>query len=325
MQIIDGFTHLLPRTVYDKLVEVHPTEELLGFDEGTFLWDLDKRFTDMDDLGIDKQVTMLALPSLWRGIDHDVAPEAVRFANDEVSRIASEHADRLIPVGTLPLLGEEYEDEFDRCIDDLGMAGIQIFANVDGQPIDSPEFRWIFDRAEAEGVALWLHPQLTDWYEWDGLYLLNKILGWPFDTSMAMSRLVFSGVMDDYPDLQFVVHHMGAMIPHFVDRLQTFYQHTVEHLGQYPDRGFSELSEPLRDAYRRFNVDTAVSGSAATFHCSYDYYGVDNVVFGTDYPFGPEMGRLWVKQIPDLIDNAEDISDEDRERLYHGNIESLIS
>lgn len=154
--ILDAFTHVLPERVYRRLRERYGFEGLTG--SPSFLWDVDRRLADMDEFGIDKQVVTIAPPSIWRGKGPEAVYELTAFANDELRSFVDRHPDRFIAVGTVPMVGEEFLAEFDRCIDDLDMAGIQIFSNIEGEPLDTPRFRPLFERAERHGVPLWLHP-----------------------------------------------------------------------------------------------------------------------------------------------------------------------
>jgi len=149
---------------------------------------MENRVRVLDKFRIDKQVLTIARPDIWMNMSKDLLFEMTRYANDTVAEAASKYPDRFIPVGTLPVPTEEFLPEFDRCMNELGMAGIQVFSNVDGKYLDAPEFRAVFEKANATKTPIWLHPQLRE--EWSNDFILNKILGWPFDTSMAMCRLV---------------------------------------------------------------------------------------------------------------------------------------
>lgn len=320
---IDAFAHVLPKPFIDEMLEVHPTEELEAVTDAPRFWDMDIRFDDLDEFGIDKQVITLARPPIWQGIDRDDALEMTRLANDEVKKMADEHPDRLIPVATLPFLDGEFVDEFERCIDDLDMAGVQIFSNVDGKPIDAEPFRPFYDVVESKDVPIWLHPQLHEWHEWDSEYMLHKILGWPFDTSLALARLVFGGVMDDHPDLKLIPHHMGSMIPHFSNRLDMFHQMLIEHRDVYP-YPVNELEGTVEETFSRFYGDTCRCGASEILEDGLDFFGEDKFVFATDYPFGPDEGRGFLREEVQGVENM-DIDDETRQKIYGENLESMLA
>ncbi len=319
----DAFSHVLPAAVVDRLAEVHPTEELRTFGASRQLTDIGKRLRDMETYGVDRQIINIAAPHLWHGVDPDAALDVVRFANDEIRRIADEHPDHFVPVGTLPFLTDDYLDEFDRCVDELGMPGVQIFTNVSGRPLDDPAFRPFFERADAAGAPIWLHPQLIESYDWIDDYIDHKMLGWPFDTTLAASRLIFGGVLDDCPDLRVVLHHAGGMLPMVDERIESFAQTRREDEMYVEDTGSTE--RPIPAYFEQFYADTAVSPrrSDHAVRAGLALFGPERTLFGADYPFGPEEGRFWLEHTVDVID-AMDLDDATREAIYADNVERLI-
>jgi aminocarboxymuconate-semialdehyde decarboxylase len=318
---IDAFAHVLPRPFYEELRDAHPTDELAALDDANRFWDMSIRLDDMDEFGIDKQVITLARPPIWQGLDPADALELVQLANDEVARIGNEH-DRLIPVGTLPFVTNTYLAEYDRCVEDLDMAGVQIFSNVDGQPIDGPEFRELYARSAEKGTPVWLHPQLHEWHEWDSEYMLHKILGWPFDTTLAMARLVFSGITDEYPDLTVIPHHMGAMVPHFTSRIGLFHRMLTQHRDVYPYRTPKFEGDVVAE-FRQFYADTCRGGDASILEDGVDFFGDDRLVFATDYPFGPDRGRGFMSEEVQGVQNM-DVSEAVRDQIFGENFRTLI-
>lgn len=318
---IDAFAHVLPQRFADALQERHPSDELSALEDAERFWNMDLRTEDMDEFGIDRQVITLARPPIWRGIDADDALELTQIANDEVARMGDEY-DRFVPVGTIPFVNDEFLAEYDRCVEDLGMPGVQIFSNVDGQPIDGPAFRRLYDRAASNETPLWMHPQLHDWHEWDSEYMLHKILGWPFDTSLAMARLVFGGIMDEYPDLQIIPHHMGAMIPHFASRIEMFHRMLVEHRDVYPYRT-PEFEGDVVEQFRRFHGDTCRCGDADVLADGLEFFGDDRLVFATDYPFGPERGRGFMREEVRGVEEM-DVTDGVRQQVFGGNLAAML-
>lgn len=314
--IIDGFSHILPKRFAEDLSQAHPTDELRELASFGYFGEVENRVRLLDKYSIDRQVLTLARPSIWLKLHKDIVMRMTQSANDAVAAIAKQFPDRFIPVGTLPVPNEESLSEFDRCIEDLGMAGIQIFANVDGKTLDDPEFRAFFEKANETGVPVWIHPQL--WKEWSTDFVLDKIFGWPFDTSLAMSRLVFSGIMEQCPNLKLITHHMGAMIPHFSERIKGFYE-----AGIFPRVKFAPLSKDPLEYFRRFYADTVLNGSVHAFACGYKFFGPDQIVFATDYPFGPEKGETWLKAALRQID-AADLAAPERHKILGANLKALI-
>lgn len=320
-EVIDAFTHALPRRFVEEMNAAHEPEELSDVGSLSYLTAVDKRVDVMEELGVDKQVVTLAKPQSWLGIDPEDAIDLARVANDGIREMATDHPDHFIPVATLPFLEGEYLDELDRCLDDLGMAGVQIFSNIEGRPLDEDAFRPFFERVDDRQVPIWIHPQLYSWYPWIDDYRDHKALGWPFDTSLAISRLVSSGIMEEY-DLDVVTHHGGGMIPHYGSRLKRFNEPRGDDSKLDSDQ-FANVTRPVDEYYRSFFADTVVNGSANQLDCVYEYFGPEQVVFATDYPYGAGEGRKRVETTVSLVQEM-DVPPDVRSAIFAGNIESIL-
>ena len=314
--IIDGFSHILPKTFAETLYQAHPTDELRELASFGYFGDMETRVRVLDKFKIDKQILTIARPSIWLDLPPNIVMKMTRLANETVAEMAGRFPDRFLPVGTLPVPSEPYLEEFDRCMDDLGMVGMQIFANVEGRNLDEPQFRAFFEKANNSRTPVWLHPQL--WKEWPTDFVLDKTLGWIFDTSLAMSRLVFSGIMEACPNLNIITHHMGAMIPHFSERIKGFYE-----AGIFPRVEFAPLSKDPLEYFRRFYADTVLNGSVHAFECGYNFFGPDQIIFATDYPFGPGKGETWMEGALNQI-RAIDLPKAERDKIFSGNLMNLI-
>lgn len=315
--VIDGFAHILPTSFAETLMQVHPTDELRKLMKHAYFPDMGTRVRVLDRFGIDKQVLTLARPSTWMGMASEEVPRMTRLANDAVTQAAKQFPDRFVAVGTLIMPTEEYLPEFDRCINELGMGGIQIFSNIGGKPLDDPQFRPFFAKASATRTPIWLHPQLVQ--GWPEDYALDKMLGWLYETTVALARLVFSGMMEAFPDLRVVTHHMGAMVPHFSGRINGFY----ENRSLFPETGLVTLPRPPLEYFKRFYGDSMLTGAVHAFECGLKFFGPRHVVMATDYPYGPERGELWVKETLEQID-AIHLPHEEKEMILGGNLLELL-
>jgi aminocarboxymuconate-semialdehyde decarboxylase len=157
------------------------------------------------------------------------------------------------------------------------------------------------------------------------LYEIWWTFGWPYETSAAMQRLVFSRLFDRLPDLKIVAHHLGAMIPYFEGRIG----YGLDQLGaRTADEDYGALlaSMPRRpyDYFKMFWADTAVFGSRAATECGLAFFGPDQVMFASDAPFDPEGGSLYIRETLRIIDTLE-IPDADRRKIYQGNAERLFN
>src|SRR5262249_61308892 len=172
--------------------------------------------------------------------------------------------------------------------------GIQISPNADGHPPDGERFKPVFAAMAAYDLPIWLHPartpEMPDYTaEAKSRFEMWWCFGWPYATSVAMARLVFSGVFDRHPDLKIVTHHLGGgMIPFFDGRIGA----GMEVLGsRTSDEDYSQvlksLKRPHLDYFREFYADTALFGAGNGLSCGLDFFGADRVVFSTDAPLGP--------------------------------------
>lgn len=315
---IDGFGHVMPKSVCDALLKLYPSQEAKELSVLTYFGDMENRVRVLDKHHIDKQVLTLARPPIWINMPANVVLEMTKRANDGVAEVAALYPDRFIAVGTLPLPTEEYLDEFDRCIKDLGMAGIQILSNINGKNLDDPAFRPFFAKANQTNTPIWLHPQLHA--EWSQQYLLDKIFGWPYDTTLAMCRLVFSGIMEQFENLNIVVHHMGALVPHFSERIKGFY----DARGIFPRANFAPLKKDPLEYFRRFYGDAVLNGAVHAFECGYKFFGPEHIVFATDYPFGPKQGEEWMAGAVHQVETVT-LPQQEKDLIWSGNLLRIIN
>jgi predicted TIM-barrel fold metal-dependent hydrolase len=132
---------------------------------------------------------------------------------------------------------------------------------------------------------------------------------------------VFSGLFERHPNIKIITHHMGAMIPYLEGRIRLGWSDQLGSRTADEDAAHlrRDLSRPAVDYFRRFYADTALSGSAIGTRCGLEFFGADNVLFGTDCPFDPEGGPMYIRVIDGL-----DVPADERERIYHRNIRRLM-
>lgn len=325
-EIIDANSHVMTEAVLDELEAVHPSDQASTLRSAPRLFATDERVDFLDRHGIDQQVINLARPTIWRGLEPEEALSVTRTANDEVRRMADEHPDRFVPTGTLPFLDGEYLDEARRCVEELDLPGIQIFSNVDGRGLDDEAFDEFWATVDALDVPVWIHPQLHEWHDFEtGETWIYKMLGWPFDTSVAIARLVFGGVLDRHDGVEVITHHLGGTVPYLVGRFRSWYQTRQEEPDLYAEQDVAELSEPLDHYLERVHADTAVSsqGESYPLECGYAFFGPDNLVYSSDYPMGPDEGEYWPTTILEAIDGLP-ASRAEKEAIYAGNAKRLL-
>jgi len=176
---------------------------------------------------------------------------------------------------------------------------------------------------------IWVHPtRLPTFADYQGedfsQYEIWWTLGWPYETAVFMSRLVFSKIFDMHPDIKIITHHGGGLIPLLEGRVGPGW----DQLGSRTSRvNYKKLLEELKhrpiDYFRMFYADTALFGARAGTECALDFFGVDHFLFASDSPFDPEKGPMYIRETIKIIDNL-DISEEDREKIYIRNAEKLF-
>jgi len=330
--IIDIYTHILPDTFFREMSRVSPKLENIGarLRGVKKLFDLDLRFTEMDQIGDYRQVISLPNPPLEEIAQGETAAQLARVANDAMAELVSRYPDRFPGfIACLPMNNPgEAEVELHRAVRDLDARGVQIFSNVNGLPLDREEFRFVFAVMSGYDLPIWLHPargsNFPDYLSEDrSLFEIWWTLGWPYETSVAMARLVFAGVFDRWPGIKMITHHMGAMAPYCEGRIG----HGWDQLGtRTSDADYSSIRASMKmrpvDYFKKFYADTALFGAAAATRCGLSFFGVDQVLFASDTPFEPEPG-MYVRETIEVIEGLE-ISTDERERIYWKNAQRLL-
>jgi predicted TIM-barrel fold metal-dependent hydrolase len=225
---IDIFNHIFPKRFFHKMLEVAPAHKDMGkrVREVPVLYDLDARFRVMDQFDDYAQVICIASPPIEVLGDPKVSPDLAKVANDGMAEYAARYASRFPGfVASLPMNHPEAAlAETVRAIEELKAVGVQVFTNVNGQPLDLPQFKPIFAKMAEYDLPIWMHPargaNFPDYLsEQKSKYEIWWTLGWPYETSVAMARLVFAGYFDEFPKLKIITHHLGGMIPYFEGRV----------------------------------------------------------------------------------------------------------
>jgi aminocarboxymuconate-semialdehyde decarboxylase len=330
---IDLFCHILPPAYFERMTAVstrgaYMQKRVRGIPA---MVNLDERFRMMDLFGDYVQVLSLAAPPLEALAPPAATPELAAIANDAMAETVARHPDRFPGfIAAVPMNNPDATvREIDRAVSALGAAGIQIFTNVNGRPLDEPEFSPIFQRMAEIGRPIWLHPTRTGAFadyatEQTSKFELWWTFGWPYETSVAMARLVFAGCFDRWPNLQIITHHMGGMIPYFAGRIGP----GLDQLGARTDDEdltvyLKRLKKRPYDYFKMFFADTALFGARHAIECGLTFFGIDQVVFASDFPFDPEKGTFNIREtIKDI--EALPISAAERQQIYEGNARRLL-
>ena len=330
---IDLFCHILPPAYFKRMTEVSTRGAYMQkrVREIPAMVDLDVRFRMMDLFGDYVQVLSLAAPPIEALGPPGQSAELAQLANDSMAETVARHRDRFPGfIASVPMNDPDATvREIDRAVTGLGAAGIQIFTNVNGRPLDDPAFTPVFERMAQLGRPIWMHPTRTGAFadyatEEKSKYELWWTFGWPYETSVAMARLVFAGYFDRWPTLRIITHHMGGMIPYFAGRIgpgldqlgaRTDDEDLTVHLKRLKKRPF--------DYFKMFFADTALFGAPDAMACGLKFFGVDRVVFASDFPFDPEKGTFNIRETIKDVD-ALPISAAERQQIYEGNARVLL-
>ena len=328
---IDVFPHILPskflkaflarspksfrKSIWYKILGVLPT-----------LSDLDHRFRIMDRYEGLTQVLTLASPPIETVLEPNDAIELARIANDEMAELVVKYPDRFVAaVACLPMNDiDAAVDELDRAITELGLKGIQLFTSINGKPLDSEEFMPFYAKMANYDLPIWIHPRRDrpgpDYStERESKYLISSLFGREYETAAAMTRLVFAGVLEKYPELKLITHHFGGMVSFLEKRIEGLYDWHEERLGY---KYTQNLTERPINYYRKFYCDTAY-GSAAGLTCAHVFFGPDHMLFATDMPYDSELGNRKIRETIRSIEQM-DIADHEKKKIFEENARRLL-
>jgi predicted TIM-barrel fold metal-dependent hydrolase len=333
MRHIDGFCHFFPRALFERMSQTSGgTRDIGKRMQGVRpIHDLDARLKMMDEFDDYSEILSLGLPPLDAMAGPDRSPELARIANDGLAELCAKFPGRFAGyVGALPMNApDEAAKEAERILTDGNANGLQLHTNVSGACLDEPRFFPIFELAAKSGKPILLHPARTADFpdfaaEKKSKYEIWTILGWPYETSCTVARLIFSGLTTRLPQLKFVIHHLGAMIPFFDARLDTGWATLGSRTSGEDYSGVLKmLGKPLLDCFREFYADTALCGGRIGTVCGLEFYGADHVLFASDAPFGPQGGAGYIRDTMKVIAGL-DIAQTDKEKICWRNAQALF-
>jgi predicted TIM-barrel fold metal-dependent hydrolase len=326
--IVDIYCHIFPDAFFQEMNRIAPRlgnigARLRGVKK---LFDLDERFREMDEFGDYREIISLPNPPIEDFANGEVGLELARIGNDAMAELCARHPARFPTfVAALSMTNVEGSvEEARRAVKELGAGGVQIFTNIAGRPLDDPAYERIFATMAELDQPIWLHPARTSAMpdyasEPKSRFEMWWCFGWPYDTSVAMVRMVFCGLLDRYPNLKIITHHLGGMIPFYDGRigpgLQVLGSRTLD---EDYSKVLPALKRPHLDYLHDFYGDTALfGGGIQAVRCGLEFFGSEHVVFATDTPLGPIAPTI--ARIREL-----DISEADRRKILAGNAERLL-
>lgn len=270
-----------------------------------------RRLEDMDRVGIDVEVLSLSTPNVYFAPPARQA-EVARLVNDAYADLAARHPTRFKGFASIPMDDPDAAlRELERTQDELRMNGVIVLSNINGRALTDPRYRPFFVECDRRRVCVFIHPMIPASAEPFAEYVLGPIIGFPFDTTLAVARLCYAGVFRELPNIRWILGHLGGAVPYLMERM---------------DNGWRDFAEcrvnidELPSVYlKRLYYDT-VSFSTAALSLTRDLVGADHMVMGSDYPHLLGSIERAVSSIESL-----DIPAADKDRIFSGTARDILS
>ncbi|HMG34156.1 MAG TPA: amidohydrolase family protein [Blastocatellia bacterium] len=324
---IDIHTHYYPEA-YFQLIREAPSSEfsfdrdptgrtIIKYRGARFfgvtapMTDVAKRLEDMDRVGIDVEVISLSTPNVFFADDKQ-QPEVARKVNDAYAELVATHPARFKSFASIPMDSPDHAlKELHRAIDELKMNGVVLLSNIRGRALTDPAYRPFFAEANRMNLCIFLHPMIPTNAELFSQYVLGPLVGFPFDTSLAVARMCFDGMFEEFSNIRWIIAHAGGAIPYLMERL---------------DNGFRDFAEcrakidKLPSIYlKRLCYDT-VTFSPYVLRMVRDLVGSDHMLMGSDYPHMLGSIERSVSSISELP-----IPDHEKEKIFSGTALSMLN
>jgi aminocarboxymuconate-semialdehyde decarboxylase len=326
MRKFDLHTHYYPPIYFDKIREL-PSEFSFGqspsgqtiityrgarfFGVTPAMTDVAKRLEDMDRVGIDVEVVSLSTPNVFFA-DASHQPEIARMVNDAYAELCAQHPARFKAFASIPMDDSDAAlHELHRAINELKMNGVILLSNIGGQPLTSPAYRPFFAEANRMKLCILLHPMLPANTDPFREYVLGPIVGFMFDTTLAVARMCYDGMFRDFPDIRWIVGHLGGAVPYLVERMDNGHRDFVECRAKIDE---------LPSVYlKRLYYDT-VNFNSHMLMMVRNMIGADHMVMGSDYPH--LLGSI--DRAVSSIENL-DVSEAEKDRIFEGTALSILN
>ena len=321
---VDVHTHLYPPGYLDALVgsgrvtrerDANGTEVLLSSGARLVtltppMTDVDRRWSDMEQAGIDVQVLSLTAPNVYFE-DAGLARELARASNEYFAELVSRSHGRLLALASIPVNHPDVAiEELAYAIDTLGMQGLIVACNINGVRLDAPELRDVFREIHRREVPVLLHPSEPPGAEAMADLGLVPLVGFMFDTTLTVARMAFSGMLDELRGLRLIVPHTGGAIPYLWARLDNGWRAYPEARRRCPQPPSAYLGELYYDT---------VSFHVPALRAAYETVGAGHIVLGSDYPhvIGDPAAAVATVQ-------ALDLADAERQAIFSENLAGLL-
>jgi aminocarboxymuconate-semialdehyde decarboxylase len=273
--------------------------------------DVGKRLEDMDRVGIDTEVLSLSTPNVYF-VEGKAQADVARMVNDAYADLVAKHPGRFLGFASIPMDDPNAAlRELERAMGELRMQGVVLLSNIRGRALADPLYRPFFEEADRRRLCVFVHPMIPVAADAFTEYVLGPLVGFPFDTTLAIAKLCFAGVFKQLPNIRWLVAHAGGAVPYLMERLDSGW------------RDFAEcrvnIDEPPSVYLKRLYYDT-VTFSAHNLRLLRDVVGADHMVMGSDYPH--LLGSI-DKAVSSIA--AMDFTDSEKEQIYSGTALSIMN
>jgi aminocarboxymuconate-semialdehyde decarboxylase len=326
MKRIDLHSHVIPETMleawreqpelYQTKVEGEGHNRVfvrgkVRFDLEPEFYDADAKIESMDRKKLDISYISPGPQTFYYGLKGEQAAKTARLVNEGIARMVEARPDRLRGMATLPMQEPELAiTELERVVREYGFRAVEIGTAIGDEELAEPKFRPVLRRAQELKVVIFAHPNTQGSAGRLDCYYLTNLIGNPLDTTIMVGKLMFSGALDELPDLKILLAHGGGFLPYQIGRFE--HGHAVR-----PDTSAVTKSRPL-DLLKRFYFDALTHSPQAIRHLL-DVVGSERVVIGTDSPF--DMGE---EHPVERLDAVPRLTDREREEVCYRSAQRLM-
>jgi aminocarboxymuconate-semialdehyde decarboxylase len=323
---LDLHTHYYPPTYFERIERsggdfsfgTSPTgQRIIRYRGARFfgitapMTDVGKRLEDMDRVGIDTEVLSLSTPNVYFA-EGKAQAEVARMVNDAYAELAARHPGRFLGFASIPMDDPDAAlRELERALDEMRMQGVVLLSNIRGRALADPVYRPLFEEADRRRLCVFVHPMIPVAGDAFTDYVLGPLVGFPFDTTLAIAKLCYAGVFKQLPNIRWLVAHAGGAVPYLMERLDSGW------------RDFAEcrvnIDEPPSVYLKRLYYDT-VTFSPHNLRLLRDVVGADHMVMGSDYPH--LLGSI-DKAVSSIA--AMDFTEREKEQIHSGTALSIMN
>jgi aminocarboxymuconate-semialdehyde decarboxylase len=273
--------------------------------------DVARRLEDMDRVGIDTEVLSLSTPNVYF-VEGKAQTDVARMANDAYADVVARSPGRFLGFASIPMDDPDAAlRELERAIDVLHLQGVVVLSNIRGRALADATYLPFFEEADRRSICVFVHPMIPAAADAFTEYVLGPIVGFPFDTTLAIARLCYAGHLKRLPNIRWLVAHAGGAVPYLMERMDSGW------------RDFAEcrvnIDEPPSTYFRRLYYDT-VTFSPHNLRMLRDLVGADHMAMGSDYPH--LLGSI--DRAVSSIEEA-DLAPQEKERIASGTARAILN